>query len=134
MVIGELSVTGDHTGARRWSERRLIAPVTGGERDDGAGFRQDLLGIDPFETVAGEIAHFAVAALVEPLLEFGGSERRGRGRDAAIIEPEIPCLANDLLFHGGGVAAHTDRNWWTTWVATSRAERNSVLTRTSAWR
>ena len=75
MVIRISRITGDHTGGgMRRGFRRSGAGglergmmITGGEGENAPGFREDLLGIDPFMGVALEVGHLAVLTRFEPV-------------------------------------------------------------------
>lgn len=95
MVIGVAGV------ARDGASGGFGAMVADGEGDDGAGFGEDLGGVDAFEGVFLEPRHFAVVLAGEPGLEFFGGGGSLGGGDAAIVEAEFEGAGAEAIFHCG---------------------------------
>src|ERR1035437_7435635 len=102
------------------------------QRNERLRTGKNLLRFDAFFGVAFKPGHFAVLSLREPGLKCLRAGGRRGGRETAVVEAEFVGALTDGFLHRGGRVASL--NCKATWVATSRAERRSVLMSTSACR
>src|ERR1035437_1781624 len=102
------------------------------QRNERLRTGENLLRLAAFIGVAFEPEHFAVLFLREPVLKFLRAGRRRGGREMAVVKAQFLRALTDGVLHRGGRVASL--NCKATWVATSRAERRSVLMSTSACR
>ena len=124
VVIGVTRVSGDDAVA--WIGGCVVRlAVARGQRDDGARAVEDELRVDALGGVALEPAHRAVALGLEPFQELPRMGRRVGGGDAAVVEAQLECVPVDGLLHFALRVVW--RNWLRIKLATSLAERYSVL-------
>ena len=80
----------------------LFLLVECGEREDGLGSWMQQSGMSSQVEVAAHIGHFAVAALVEPVLEVLEVGRRAGGDDCGELEADAVGEFDELLVGGHG--------------------------------
>ena len=142
MVIGVPGI-GGYVGASRSRGARVVArpgpdragiAIGRGQHHRALRAGKHKLWIEAARRTPAQPRHVALVSLLQPMLKLGRAFRRRDAGEAAGIKTQFPGLVSDGLLQAHVQPLVADRNSCSTWSATSRAERPSLVIRMSACR